>query len=122
MSGYSKVAFWQLSQGSGVSLVSGRARLLSVVTQGKDLTVSGTSNAVKSIDLKDGSSSGNVLYRAAFPAVYWASSALYSGPYIMNYQQNIGGDGILFENGIYFEFGSGPGSNEGIERLLLFYK
>lgn len=117
MSFYCNAVSWQDSQGSGVLLTSGRCRLLSVVSQGKDVS---QSNAVKSVVLKDGSSSGSVLYQVAFPQMNYDVS-FWEGAYTMNYQVNMGGDGILFKDGIYFELGSTPFSLQGIDRLLLFY-
>ena len=117
MSFYCKAVSWEDSQGSGVLLTSGRCRLLSVVSQGKDVA---TSNAVKSVVLKDGSSSGSVLYQVAFPQIHYTDVAL-TYPYLINYQVIMGGDGILFESGIHFELSSSPYSLQGIDRLLLFY-
>jgi len=114
---YCNAKGWEYSEGSGVQITTGRTTLYSLVSQGRQLA---TSNNVKSVVLKDGSASGSVNYKVAFPQMHYTTAWIAQG-HAMNYQVNLGLGGILFPNGIYFELGTTPGTEIGINRLLFLY-
>ena len=96
--------------GSGENVVSGRCALLSVVTH------STLFQDPHPILFKNGSSSGDLLY-AARP---FSTLVALGNPSQTVNQVVMGGAGILFEDGIWFEFSS-TGSNPSADNIVLFH-
>jgi hypothetical protein len=113
---YCKSAFSSNAFSSEVTLVVPRSRLLSMVVRPRGATAYGES---KSLVFKDGSG-GTVLYELVIPTAAGAAQARVQPSILIQ----MGGDGILFENGIYAEIGSsgvGTGSACCISDVTIFY-
>ena len=108
--GYCKAT--SFTPGAGEKVVDGRCGLLSIVTHSKILA----SGDPHPILFKNGSSSGDLLY-AAQPLS--TTSVAYNPTQTIN-QVVMGGAGILFEDGIWFEFSS-TGNNDGVDNIVLFH-
>ncbi|MAH49756.1 hypothetical protein CMI37_28285 [Candidatus Pacearchaeota archaeon] len=114
---YCKAASIEAS-GSGVTVVNKRVTLFGIIVHGKEITAI---NDVKSIVFKNGSS-GDKLYEAAFqqcqPSDDGAGADANNLP---STQVDFGANGILFPDSLWFEFGDGPGSQEGVDNIVFFY-
>ncbi|MBF86103.1 MAG: hypothetical protein CL489_16745 [Acidobacteria bacterium] len=107
---------------SGVSAVGKRASLLGIIVGSADAGDDKRSFDVLSIVLRDGEN-GDVKYEAAFFA---AAKGGYIGTSNDDLnrpstQVNFGGDGILFDDSIWCEYGNGPGTIEAVANIVFFY-
>ena len=107
---------------AGFSAVRKRASLLGIIVGSADAGDDKRSFDVLSIVLRDGEN-GDVKYEAAFFAAA-------KGGYIgdpnddlnrPSTQVNFGGDGILFDDSIWCEYGNGPGTIEAEANIVFFY-
>ena len=98
------------------TVVSSRARLLFITVRN---SAGVTGSSYKSLVLRDGSA-GDIKYEVIVPAN--ATTGINRSQYTRKI--DMGGDGILFPNGIYVETGSsgvGSGSSCCIDAVTLFY-
>ena len=102
----------------GTTVINKRATLVGIIVHGKTVT---TLNDVKSLVLKNGET-GDTLYEASFfqGPVQTASGSV-DIENLPSTQVSFGGEGILFQDSVWFEFGDGPGSEEGVDNIVFFY-
>jgi len=127
---YCKSSFWELSDGN-TEIAPGRLRLLSLVARRSVLgTVAGVVNDVKPVVLRNDNSTGEMRYGFAVPAGYASIGAQDPGRCQGAVPIDIGGDGILFEDGMYLEiYDDGkPGDTTGtgtkccVDAITFFYR
>ena len=112
--GYSLVrSFNPISTESQV-VVDGRVSLLSLVvhTQGID-----TNFSIEPLVFRNNDGSGDVRYKFK----PWCMKDNATAFNHLTYQVSMGSAGILFEEGIYFEWETAGTSNEGVDNVVLFY-
>lgn len=114
--GYSKVKSFDPTDSTGELVVDSRASLTSIVVHTKGIT---TEFAVEPLVFKDGSTGGDVRYKFQ----PWCQPDVVSLVRIshLTYQVNMGGAGIIFDDGIYFEWEAADGDDEGVDNVVLFY-
>ena len=108
---------------SSKTVVGRRARLHGIHVTTAPVS---TSLDVKAIELRNGSASGDILYKVAVP------SGKYFNPATDDYTTTFtpvplmfGGNGILFTDGIYADMADGPVSGSsagnGVENVVFFF-
>lgn len=99
---------------SGALVTNGRSALVSLVCHSKEVSSRGS---VYPIQFRNGSGSGDILYKVRpFSGKTTASTA-----YELTYQVDMGGAGILFTDGIFFEWVTAGGESEGVDNVIVFF-
>jgi len=114
MIGYCNVKSFDPGATNDVLVTNGRCSLLSMVVHAKSTTANAS---VIPLQFRNGSASGDILYKFRS----WATVGSGIGNN-STFEVDMGGDGILFTDGIYFEWESASGTEtEGVDHLVLFF-
>ena len=113
--GYSLAESFNPTSTEAQVVVDGRVSLLSLVVHVQGIT---TNFAIEPLVFRNKDASGDVRYKFRPWCIKNATGPVFNH---LSYQVHMGSAGILFEEGIYFEWEAAGGSDEGVDNVVLFY-
>ena len=113
--GYSLVYSFNPTSEESQVVVDGRVSLLSLVVHTKGI---GTNFDIEPLVFRNKDVSGDVRYKFRPWCIKDGVGPVFNH---LSYQVHMGSAGILFEDGIYFEWEESGGSDEGVDNVVLFY-
>ena len=115
--GYSNVFSFNPTEADFIDevVVPGRVALTSISIHSQGIT---TAFTIDPLVFKNGTTSGDIRYKVA-PWAYMNYLTL--GGHHQSQQVFMGGAGILFEDGIHFEWGNEVENDMGVDNVVLFY-
>ena len=113
--GYSLVYSFNPTSEESQVVVDGRVSMTSLAVHAKGID---TNFQIEPLVFRNGNDSGDIRYKFRPWCIVDAGGPVFNH---LTYQVNMGSAGILFEDGIYFEWETADRDDEGVDNVVLFY-